>query len=91
MLLAKHEPQSVGPSWSITVNSYYIIIPSDSSTLLIKAIAVRELLLPCNVPALPADTPEAALSTIEASEAWLHTSLDSTRQISFCTYRIPTH
>ncbi|XP_067414946.1 meiosis 1 arrest protein [Emydura macquarii macquarii] len=67
MLLAKREPQSMSPSWSITVNSYYIIIPSDTSTLLIKAIAVRELLLPCNVPALPADTPETALSTIESA------------------------
>ncbi|KAH1170114.1 hypothetical protein KIL84_001099, partial [Mauremys mutica] len=67
MLLAKREPQSVSPSWSITVNSYYVIIPSDSFTLLVKAIAVRELLLPCNVPALPADLPETALSTIEAT------------------------
>ncbi|XP_044874747.1 meiosis 1 arrest protein [Mauremys mutica] len=67
MLLAKREPQSVSPSWSITVNSYYVIIPSDSFTLLVKAIAVRELLLPCNVPALPADLPETALSTIESA------------------------
>uniref|UniRef100_A0A452IKR7 Uncharacterized protein n=1 Tax=Gopherus agassizii TaxID=38772 RepID=A0A452IKR7_9SAUR len=76
MLLAKREPQSVSPSWRITVNSYYVIIPSDSFTLLVKAIAVRELLLPCNIPALPADLPETALSTIEASDEWLHTSLD---------------
>uniref|UniRef100_A0A8C0J4N8 Meiosis 1 associated protein n=1 Tax=Chelonoidis abingdonii TaxID=106734 RepID=A0A8C0J4N8_CHEAB len=67
MLLAKREPQTVSPSWSITVNSYYVIIPSDSFTLLVKAIAVRELLLPCNVPALPADLPETALSTIESA------------------------
>ncbi|EMP29825.1 Putative protein C2orf65, partial [Chelonia mydas] len=91
MLLAKREPQSVVPSWSITVNSYYVIIPSDSFTLLVKAIAVRELLLPCNIPALPADLPETALSTIEASDEWLHTSLDNKRQCGFCTYRIPAH
>lgn len=91
MLLAKREPQSVVPSWSITVNSYYVIIPADSFTLLVKAIAVRELLLPCNIPALPADLPETALSTIEASDEWLHTSLDNKRQCRFCTYRIPAH
>ncbi|KAM9142552.1 meiosis 1 arrest protein [Pangshura tecta] len=67
MLLAKREPQSESPSWSITVNSYYVIIPSDSFTLLVKDIAVRELLLPCNVPALSADLPETALSTIESA------------------------
>ncbi|CAM5110643.1 unnamed protein product [Eretmochelys imbricata] len=67
MLLAKREPQSVVPSWSITVNSYCVIIPADSFTLLVKAIAVRELLLPCNIPALPADPPETALSTIESA------------------------
>ncbi|XP_074848210.1 meiosis 1 arrest protein [Carettochelys insculpta] len=67
MLLARHEPQSVGPSWSVMVHPHYVIIPSDSSTLLVKAIAVRELLLPCNIPALPADVPETALSTIEGA------------------------
>nr|XP_025040099.1 meiosis 1 arrest protein isoform X1 [Pelodiscus sinensis] len=67
ILLAKREPQSVGPSWSITVNSHYVIIPSDSSTLLVKAIAVRELLLPCSVPALPSGPPETALRTIESA------------------------
>ncbi|KYO34899.1 meiosis 1 arrest protein [Alligator mississippiensis] len=67
MLLAKREPQSASPSWSIVATSYYAIIPSDSSTLLLRAIAVRELLLPCAFPALSAELPEAALSTIESA------------------------
>lgn len=63
--------------------SYYAIIPSDSSTLLLRAIAVRELLLPCAFPALSAELPEAALSTIEAS--WgLHMGLESQEQSRLC-------
>ncbi|XP_019411983.1 PREDICTED: meiosis 1 arrest protein [Crocodylus porosus] len=67
MLLAEHEPQSASPSWSIVATSYYAVIPSDSSTLLLRAIAVRELLLPCVFPALNAELPEAAMSTIESA------------------------
>uniref|UniRef100_A0A8C7A4X1 Meiosis 1 associated protein n=1 Tax=Nothoprocta perdicaria TaxID=30464 RepID=A0A8C7A4X1_NOTPE len=58
MLLAKCEPQNTSPSWNIMVHSYYIIIPSDSATLLVKAVAVRELLLPSTFPALLTEHPE---------------------------------
>ncbi|XP_029451839.1 meiosis 1 arrest protein isoform X3 [Rhinatrema bivittatum] len=65
VLLAKSEPQSVGPSWSISVHTYYIIMPSSSFRLLAKPVAVRELLLPCDIPATPEEPPEMALHKIE--------------------------
>ncbi|NXA56785.1 M1AP protein, partial [Nothocercus julius] len=67
MLLAKCESQNTSPSWNIMVHSYYIIIPSDSATLLVKAVAVRELLLPSTFPALLAEHPERACGPIEAT------------------------
>ncbi|XP_030048395.1 LOW QUALITY PROTEIN: meiosis 1 arrest protein [Microcaecilia unicolor] len=66
VLLAKSEPQSVGPSWSICVHTYYIIMPSASFTLLAKPVAVRELLLPCDIPATPEEPPEMSLQKIES-------------------------
>ncbi|XP_072431841.1 meiosis 1 arrest protein [Chiloscyllium punctatum] len=65
MLLARSEPQVVGPSWSVHVNSYYIILPSTSLTLLVKPVAVQELLLPCDLPYRSDEPPETALSNIE--------------------------
>lgn len=65
MLLAKREPQNTGPNWNITVQSYYVIIPSDSATLLVKAVAMRELLLPSTFPALLADHPERVQDPVE--------------------------
>uniref|UniRef100_UPI00398E606D meiosis 1 arrest protein isoform X2 n=1 Tax=Pristiophorus japonicus TaxID=55135 RepID=UPI00398E606D len=65
MLLARSEPQVMGPTWSVHVDSYYVILPSTSLTLLLKPIAVQELLLPCDLPYRSDDPPETALSKIE--------------------------
>ncbi|XP_040445201.1 meiosis 1 arrest protein isoform X4 [Falco naumanni] len=67
MLLAKREPQNTSPNWNIMVHSYYIIIPSDSATLLVKAVAIRELLLPSTFPALLAEQPERVHGPIESA------------------------
>lgn len=67
MLLAKHEPQNTCPSWNVVVHSYYIIVPSDSATLLVKPVAVRELLMPSDFPALLAEHPERVQSPIESA------------------------
>ncbi|XP_062488168.1 meiosis 1 arrest protein isoform X1 [Pezoporus occidentalis] len=67
MLLARREPQSTGPNWNIVVHSYYIIVPSDSATLLVKAIAVRELLLPSAFPALLPEHPERVHGPVESA------------------------
>lgn len=67
MLLAKLDPQNTCPSWNIVVHSYYIIVPSDSATLLVKAVAVRELLMPSVFPALLAEHPERVRGPIEVS------------------------
>ncbi|KAM6071787.1 meiosis 1 arrest protein isoform 2-T2 [Theristicus caerulescens] len=64
MLLAKREPS---PNWNIMVHSYYIIVPSDSATLLLKAVASRELLLPSTFPALLAEHPERVHGPIESA------------------------
>ncbi|KGM00237.1 Meiosis 1 arrest protein, partial [Charadrius vociferus] len=67
MLLAKHEPQNPSPNWNIVVHSYYIIVPSDSATLLVKAVAIRELLLPSTFPPLLAEHPERVHGPIESA------------------------
>uniref|UniRef100_A0A663NEX9 Meiosis 1 associated protein n=1 Tax=Athene cunicularia TaxID=194338 RepID=A0A663NEX9_ATHCN len=67
MLLAEREPQNTGPNWNIVVHSYYVIVPSDSATLLVKAVAPRELLLPSNFPALLAEHPERARGPVESA------------------------
>ncbi|NXS52326.1 M1AP protein, partial [Brachypteracias leptosomus] len=67
MLLAKREPQNTSPSWNIVVHSYYVIIPSDSATLLVKAVAMRELLLPSTFPALLAEHPETVHGPVESA------------------------
>ncbi|KFQ14227.1 Meiosis 1 arrest protein, partial [Leptosomus discolor] len=67
MLLAKREPQNTSPSWDIAVHSYYVIVPSDSATLLVKAVAIRELLLPSAFPALIAEHPERVQGPIESA------------------------
>ncbi|XP_054846306.1 meiosis 1 arrest protein [Eublepharis macularius] len=66
LLLAKCEPQETGPRWGPSADSYQVLLPSGSSSLLLRSIAVRELLLPCSFPPLPDDLPEAALSRIES-------------------------
>ncbi|XP_067877714.1 meiosis 1 arrest protein [Heterodontus francisci] len=65
MLLARSEPQVIGPSWSVHVDSYYAILPSTTLTLLVKPVVVQELLLPCDLPYRSEDPPETALSKIE--------------------------
>ncbi|NXC20499.1 M1AP protein, partial [Corythaeola cristata] len=65
MLLAKCEPQNTGPNWNVVVHSHYIIIPSDSATLLVKAVATRELLLPSAFPPLLADHAEGVHGPVE--------------------------
>ncbi|NXC49161.1 M1AP protein, partial [Penelope pileata] len=67
MLLAKHEPQKTCPGWNVVVHSYYVIVPSDSATLLVKAVAVRELLMPSAFPALLAEYPERVQGPIESA------------------------
>lgn len=67
MLLAKREPQNSSANWNSVVHPYYIIAPSDSATLLLKAVATRELLLPSTFPALPAEHPERARGAVEVS------------------------
>ncbi|KFQ89746.1 Meiosis 1 arrest protein, partial [Phoenicopterus ruber ruber] len=67
MLLAKHEPQNTSPNWNIVMHSYYVIVPSDSATLLVKAVAIRELLLPSTFPALLAEHPERVHGPIESA------------------------
>ncbi|NXB42689.1 M1AP protein, partial [Leucopsar rothschildi] len=67
MLLARHEPQNTGPNWNVVVHPYFVIIPSDSATLLVKAVAIRELLLPSAFPALLAEHPERVRGPIESA------------------------
>ncbi|XP_065606305.1 meiosis 1 arrest protein [Cyrtonyx montezumae] len=67
MLLAKREPQNTCPSWNVAVHSYYVIVPSDSATLLVKPVAARELLMPSAFPALLADHPERVQGPIESA------------------------
>lgn len=69
MLLARHEPQYTGPNWNVVVHPYFVIIPSDSATLLVKAVASRELLLPSAFPALLAEHPERVRGPIEVSHS----------------------
>ncbi|NXS23865.1 M1AP protein, partial [Mystacornis crossleyi] len=65
LLLARREPQNTGPNWNVVVHPYYVIVPSDSATLLVKAVAIRELLLPSAFPALLAEHPERVQGPIE--------------------------
>uniref|UniRef100_A0A8C4KHD3 Meiosis 1 associated protein n=1 Tax=Dromaius novaehollandiae TaxID=8790 RepID=A0A8C4KHD3_DRONO len=100
MLLAKCEPQNTSPSWNITVHSYYIVVPSDSATLLVKAVAVRELLLPSAFPALLAEHPEGvsprntqcALNSLEVEVTYnpLHLKNNLYKYLKSMLHR-PTH
>ncbi|XP_039189869.1 meiosis 1 arrest protein isoform X2 [Crotalus tigris] len=66
LLLAKYEAWG-GPDLSgrLSVGTLQVLLPSDSSTLLLRPVVARELLLPCSFPPLPADLPEAALAEVE--------------------------
>lgn len=48
---------------------FYVILPSRSPTLLVKAVATRELMLPSPFPLLPEDLPDDSLKIVEASGA----------------------
>ncbi|KAL7975865.1 hypothetical protein Chor_011780 [Crotalus horridus] len=69
LLLAKYEAWG-GPDLSgrLSVDTLQVLLPSDSSTLLLRPVMARELLLPCSFPPLPADLPEAALAEVEVNE-----------------------
>ncbi|XP_073906167.1 meiosis 1 arrest protein [Castor canadensis] len=69
LLLAKGEPLSLGHSQRIPASTFYVIVPSRSLTLLVKAVATRELMLPNLFPLLPEDPPEDSLKIVEASGA----------------------
>ncbi|XP_044284351.1 meiosis 1 arrest protein [Varanus komodoensis] len=45
--------------------SYQVLLPSGSS-LLLRPVATRELLLPCSFPLLPVNAPDTALCTMES-------------------------
>ncbi|XP_029814276.1 meiosis 1 arrest protein isoform X2 [Manacus vitellinus] len=98
MLLARHEPQNANPNWNIVVHSYYVIVPSDSATLLVKAVAIRELLLPSAFPALLAEHPErirgpieSALNSLEVEVAYnpLHLKSNLYKYLKSSLYKPP--
>ncbi|XP_037663241.1 meiosis 1 arrest protein isoform X3 [Choloepus didactylus] len=66
MLLAKGKPLSLGHDQRVPASTFYVIVPSRSLTLLVKAVATRELLLPSSFPLLTADPPEDSLKTVES-------------------------
>ncbi|XP_032326992.1 meiosis 1 arrest protein isoform X3 [Camelus ferus] len=66
LLLAKGEPPSRGHSLREAASTFYVILPSCSATLLVRAVATRELLLPSPFPLLPEDLPADSLRTVES-------------------------
>nr|KAF6329028.1 meiosis 1 associated protein [Pipistrellus kuhlii] len=65
LLLAKGEPPSRGHSPREAATTFYVIMPSRSPTLLVKAVATRELVLPNPFPPLPEDPPGDSLKIVE--------------------------
>nr|XP_030733526.1 meiosis 1 arrest protein isoform X1 [Globicephala melas] len=66
VLLAKGEPLSQGHSLREPASTFYVILPSRSPTLLVKAVATRELMLPSPFPLLPEDMPDDSRKTVES-------------------------
>ncbi|XP_003922617.1 meiosis 1 arrest protein [Saimiri boliviensis] len=66
LLLAKGEPLSPGHSQRIPASTFYVIMPSRSLTLLVKAVATRELMLPSTFPLLSEDPCDDSLKTVES-------------------------
>ncbi|XP_008575143.1 PREDICTED: meiosis 1 arrest protein isoform X1 [Galeopterus variegatus] len=66
LLLAKGGPLSLGHRHRAPANTFYVIMPSRSLTLLVKAVATRELVLPSPFPLLPEDPPDDSLKTVES-------------------------
>lgn len=69
LLLAKGEPPSRGRSLREPASTFYVIVPSRSPTLLVKAVATRELMLPSPFALLPENPPDDSLQVVEASGA----------------------
>ncbi|NXQ31428.1 M1AP protein, partial [Alaudala cheleensis] len=101
MLLARREPQNTVPNWNVVVHPYYVIVPSDSATLLVKAVATRELLLPSAFPALLTEHPErqtrvlsskqSALNSLEVEVAYnpLHLKSNLYKYLRSSLYKTP--
>ncbi|XP_007950850.1 meiosis 1 arrest protein [Orycteropus afer afer] len=66
LLLAKGEPLSLEYSQRVSASTFYVIMPSPSLTLLVKAVATRELMLPSSFPLLPEDPTDDSLKTVES-------------------------
>ncbi|XP_006905286.1 meiosis 1 arrest protein [Pteropus alecto] len=66
LLLAKGEAPSQGHSLREPASTFYVIVPSRSPTLLVKAVATRELMLPNSFSLLPEDLPDDSLKTVES-------------------------
>uniref|UniRef100_H0WHT4 Meiosis 1 associated protein n=1 Tax=Otolemur garnettii TaxID=30611 RepID=H0WHT4_OTOGA len=66
LLLAKGEPLSPGYSQRTSASTFYVIMPSCSLTLLVKAVATRELILPNPFPLLSEDPPDDSLKIVES-------------------------
>ncbi|XP_008822954.1 meiosis 1 arrest protein [Nannospalax galili] len=67
LLLAKGEPLSPGHNQNVLSSTFYVITPSRSLTLLVKAVATRELMLPSLFPLLSEDPPEDSLKMVEST------------------------
>ncbi|KAF6104617.1 meiosis 1 associated protein [Phyllostomus discolor] len=65
LLLAKGEPPSRGRSLREPASTFYVIVPSRSPTLLVKAVATRELMLPSPFALLPENPPDDSLQVVE--------------------------
>ncbi|XP_006151262.1 meiosis 1 arrest protein [Tupaia chinensis] len=66
LLLARGEPLSLGHGQRAPASTFYVIMPSCSLTLLVKAVATRELLLPSPFPQLSEDPPDDSLRIVES-------------------------
>ncbi|KAM5227838.1 meiosis 1 arrest protein [Ctenodactylus gundi] len=66
LLLAKGEPKGLGHRQRAPASTFYVIVPSRSLTLLVKAVATRELMLPSPFPLLPEDPPRDSLKIMES-------------------------
>ncbi|ELW63993.1 hypothetical protein TREES_T100006707 [Tupaia chinensis] len=75
LLLARGEPLSLGHGQRAPASTFYVIMPSCSLTLLVKAVATRELLLPSPFPQLSEDPPDDSLRIVEASSSSLPQSM----------------
>ncbi|KAB0380126.1 hypothetical protein FD755_007910, partial [Muntiacus reevesi] len=66
LLLAKGEPLNREDKLREPTSTFYVILPSPSPTLLVKAVATRELMLPSPFPLLPEDMSADSLKTVES-------------------------